>query len=306
MASRKSTKISKKQHTPDYYPVQRTINLGVPGSTLTGTTIADTGKLLSIVNRRLYRQGKLYEVKVDLDMIHTMDSDIEIKVYALSNNWDIQRAWALAKKTYEDAMAHEREVLGNRVARWEDFRVANGVAGAVQLEPQRYTAGSLAISCLDQGEHVNSSVDINGTPTVFTWGTPGAGEIGINLEWTKAGKAAQTPTNTTTDAPYAGVNSDDLNTNEITTLQTSGNNPPYPDTAQVAIWTQVGSLYYRPEAPGHPGMQRLSTGYFHAPCGLVVLQSTGFAPPSGSVRLTAKSGAYKGVAALAMSQETSE
>jgi hypothetical protein len=50
--------VSKKQHSPDYYPIQRNIALGRDGGNLSGTTTVDAGKVLSIVNRRLYRYGK--------------------------------------------------------------------------------------------------------------------------------------------------------------------------------------------------------------------------------------------------------
>ena len=305
MAAKKATaKRTKKQHTPDYYPVQRSVNLGVPGATLTGTNVGDAGKLLSIANRRLYRQGKMYQIKLDLDMIHTMDSDVEIEVYALANTWDIQRGYALARETYERATRDERGSLGNNVARWEDFRVGHGIAGAGHLERTGYFAGTLALTTVTAGEHQVSQVDDSGTTKTFDWSAADGGStLSIIQNWSRSGRAKQDPANVVNDVPYEGVNSDDMSAAEANALQANGNDPPYAVSAPTMIWVKVGSLYYRPEAPISPGMQRLSTGFFDAPCGLFVLKSTGFAPPSGSVRLTAKAGEYKGVAAHAMCQE---
>ena len=52
MAQKKKApaKRTKKQHTPDYYPVQRKIPLGVDGSLLTGTCVGHAGNLLSIAS----------------------------------------------------------------------------------------------------------------------------------------------------------------------------------------------------------------------------------------------------------------
>ena len=76
--------------------------LGVNGGTITGTMQSDAGRVLSQVNRRLYRFGNLYQIKLDLDIPGTtLATAVDIEVYALRNTWDVQRAFALAKKTYD-------------------------------------------------------------------------------------------------------------------------------------------------------------------------------------------------------------
>ena len=152
-AGRKKS-VTKKQHTADYYPIQRNIALGLDGGTLIGTTTVDAGKVLSIVNRRLYRYGKLYNLKIDLDVDVGVGVDTEVEVYALANIWDIQRAYALAKKTYDEAYADERSLGSGQIARWSDFRIATGVDGANELDPVTFDRDSLALTVKNDGEHL--------------------------------------------------------------------------------------------------------------------------------------------------------
>ena len=305
MAKKASSAKTKKQHTPDYYPIVRTIPLGVDGGTLSGTTVADCGKLLSIANRRLYRQGKMYHAKIDLDVDFTVDADIEFEVYALVNNWDIQRAYALARATYDRAMQDEAGVLRNNVARWSDFRVNHGVTGASDLDPVYFELGSLAATIQNHGEHELSEVDVGGTSTTFAWASGIANSLDMIAEWQKAGQVSQTPSGGSSSAAYDGVNSDDLSNTEMVDLREKGDLPPYKQTSSAQVWVRVGTLYYRPAATPTvmAGMTRTSTGFFEAPCGLIALKSTGADLSNGSVRLTVKSGDYKGVSAHAMCQE---
>ena len=85
----------------DYYPVQRTINLR-SSATEVDYYVLDVGRNLSAMNHRLYRQGKTYSVKVDLDPGHAAAS---YDVYALVDTWYVQKAWQLARATYLQNMA---------------------------------------------------------------------------------------------------------------------------------------------------------------------------------------------------------
>jgi hypothetical protein len=297
-AKGKKRSVTKKQHSADYYPIQRNIALGRDGGSLNGTTTVDAGKVLSIVNRRLYRYGKMYNLKIDLDVDISVGADTEVEVYALANIWDIQRAYALAKKTYDEAYADERSLGSGQIARWSDFRIATGVDGAAELDPVTFDRDSLALTVQNEGEHLTSVVDVGGTQTSFTWGSPASGFISVLTEWDKSGNVSTDPQSSSTEAPYAGVNSDDLNSNEMLNLAQRGDSPPYAQSTSGDIYVRVATLYYR---PGATGMSRLSTGFFDAPCGTVVLK-TNNSLANGSVRLTAKAGDYKGVMALDMAQ----
>jgi len=294
--------VTKKQHTPDYYPVQRKIALGADGSTLTGNRLVDAGKLLSVQNRRLYRQGMKYELKIDLDVDITAVPNVQVEVFALADNWDTQRAWALAKATYDRAYADEQNNTAAQLARWRDFRVQSGVTGIVELDPVVYN-DSLAFGVLNAGEHAFSSVDVGGTETFFGWGAASASRLDILDEWIRAGSVGSDPSTGPTTAPYDGVNSDNMSNIEMQNLSTDGNLPPYATTADGENWLKVCSLQMLKATGTGEGLQRLSTGYFSAPCGLVALRITGSNLPNGSILMTAKAGDYKGVMAHRMAQE---
>jgi len=295
-AKGKKRSVTKKQHTPDYYPVQRMITLGRDGGTFSGALAGDTGKLLSIENRRLYRQGMLYQIKLDIDIDITVGVDTEVEVYALANNWDVQRAYALAKDVYDRAHADELSQTAVSKARWSDFRVENGLT-TNEVDPVRYD-NALAIVVKNDGEHEFSSVDKAGTDTTFTWGTAAASRLDILDEWIRSGQVSTDPSNISTTVPYDGVNTDELSNTEMENLQQDGNNPPYSTTSDSDPYVKVASLYFR---PGATGMQRLSTGFFDAPCGIFVLKMNN-ALPNDSVKLTVKAGDYKGVHAQRMCQ----
>lgn len=294
----------KKQHQPDYYPVERRIPIGVFGSNLSGTVVGDCGKLASIVNRRLYRYGKLYRMKVDIDP-WSVTSDFEVEVYALANTWDVQRAFALAKDTWEKASAEERESNSSNTARWRDFRVRHGVNNASVLDPVDYDVNTLALQVNNVGEHEDSSVDKNGAETYFTWRTGTATELGLMSEWIQAGAVQATPSTAETTSPYDGVNSDEMSDIEMEALGSQGNLPPYAQTAPSDVLVKIGTLYIRPGAgpTSSGGLAKLSTGYFDAPCGLFVLKFS-TSRSNGDVSITLQSGDYKGVHALDMCQDS--
>ena len=299
VAKKTPVRKTKKQHTPDYYPVQRKITLGVDGGNLGGNNVADIGKLLSIQNRRLYRQGKLYTAKVDLEIDGTVGVDHYVDVYVLVNNWDTQRAFALAKATYDEAYADELKAQAGQASRWRDFRTDHGLTGFGDIDPVTYDRGNLATSVENHGEHLLSFVDDAGTSKGFTWGQATGSLLSIIAEWDNAGTTSSTPSAASSAAPYGGVNNDALSDIEMQHLGSAGNSPPYNTGNTQGIWVKVCTLY---KQIGAIGLQKLSTGYFEAPCGLIALvANSGLG--NDSLSLTVKSGDYKGVHGLSMCQE---
>ena len=302
-------KLNKKQHTPDYYPVQRRIPLSgtleANGQIISGVMHGDAGKLLSQANRRLYRYGMNYRIKLDLDVSEAVDNGFDVRVFALRNNWDVQRAFALAKKVYDDAYAHELDATASgNLARWRDFRVDDGVTGSIELNPVKNDNVTLAPSVDSDGEHSLSRVDYAGNNVFFTWGNAVAGaSIDIVNEWIQAGRTSADPNVAITNAPYEGVNSDELSDIEMGNLGNHGNSPPYNATSDGDLLYEVGTLRYEPATPSGTGLQKLSTGYFDAPCGLFVIAVTGgINLGAGTVVLTAQAGDYKGTSAAKMCQ----
>jgi hypothetical protein len=291
---------SKKQHTPDYYPVQRKVPLGVFDSAISATTVGDAGRLLSIANRRLMRYGMNYQIKIDLEPNAAgIATPFAVDVYALANTWDVQRAFALSKKTYDEAHADELKVTGNGPARWRDFRVAADVTGAATLVPVRYDQQNQSAIVTNDGEFIDSTVSVGGVERRMSWSTASSSSINILSEWSVSGRASSDPSTVSGNAPYDGVNSDSADNIEMANLGEDGNNPPYNVTSHADLFVKVATIRYQ---PGAEGLQRLSTGYFDAPCGLFVLKHNlgGANLANGTISLCAKAGDYKGVDAKAM------
>ena len=180
----------------DYYPVQRTINLR-SSSTEVDYYVLDVGRNLSAMNHRLYRQGKTYSVKVDLDPGHMAAT---YDVYALVDTWYIQKAWQLARATYLQNMSEERGILTKgQVARWEDFRVSAGLSGHAggELVPARFSNG-LASAADTGGEFALSEITLpdGSTTRTFRWAGTGGAFLGILAEYDKTGDTQTTPQNT--------------------------------------------------------------------------------------------------------------
>ena len=305
MATKAKPKKMKKQHTPDYYPVQRTIPMSgtqaANGQIVAGTMVADAGRLLSQSNRRLYRYGMNYRIKLDLDVSEAIAQGFNVEVFALRNNWDVQRAFALAKEAYDKAVADELDMTN--AGRWSDFRVSDGVTGAIDLHPVTIDNATLAETVLASGEHALSLVDRAGTGVNFSWGLASATNISIRDEWIQSGNTSSEPGTPLTSAPYDGLTADNMSDVEMTGLTNNGNDPPYNATSDGDLLYRVGILRYEPATPTGTGLQKLSTGFFDAPCGLFVIKvSAGINLPAGIVSMTAQAGKYKGIAADKMCQ----
>ena len=142
MASKKSTKkTSSKSKAKSFYPTVLGSKLGSTTETQTARTL-DVGRALSLLNRRMYRYARCYSVKIDMNI----NAGQTVEVYALRNDWAIQKGLQLAYKQYLHNTADERANLGTHTARWEDFRVEDGVGGSTNVmlptlhdEPVSYT-----------------------------------------------------------------------------------------------------------------------------------------------------------------------
>jgi hypothetical protein len=85
-----------------------------------------------------------------------------------------------------------------------------------------------------------------------------------------------------------------LDTAAAQAISELGNNPPYNANGYgSSVWVKVGTLHLA------AGRQRLSTGYFRAPMGMIVLSGVGTIP-SADIQVEVKGGDYKGVMSHSM------
>lgn len=281
---------SYKQLKADYYPVQRVVNLASTATEVDYYTL-HVDRCLSNMNHRLYRQGKTYSVKIDLDPSEA----VAYTVYALVDTWYIQKAWQLARSTYMRATAEERAVMSKQqIARWEDFRVKSGLSGSAgQLVPRKYSNG-LAGSADTAGDYQYSLITLADGTTArnFTWSGTAGIDLGILEEFDKSGDTDASPASTSADKAYSGVDPN-LSELQMDVMAERGDNPPY-DGANfnARVWVKIGVLN---AAAAHG---KLSTGYFNAPCGIVAIQpSVASTAINGQLTLSAQAGDYKGIKA---------
>jgi len=282
MASKKGMK---------HYPVLRECMLTQP-LPAGNRTFCDVPRNLSQINHRLYRQSRVYEVSISIDA--DLDDNTSIDVYALANTWMVHKALQMAKDAFDESNSEELEMLNGRTARWNDFRVHNGISGTGTYEATTFLKGTLAATPYTAGEFDFSQVvDQTGTIRTFTWGTPTSSRYSIIEEYDASGNTSWDPTYPATGA-YNGL-LPNLEPGAAHALQEDGNRPPYDDQdIGQAIWVKVGTLHLG------PGRQRLSTGFFQAPCGMVILDGTGVLGSNGSISMEVKAGDYKGVKAPSM------
>ena len=283
-----------------YFPVVRKMELGFQGGIgLQPNAYGDAGSMLSRQNNRLYRYGKMYDLKIDATAALTPGTTVEI--FALANTWYVQKAFEEAKSVYDQAYENEMDnVNQSSIARWRDFRARtkdiesfSGLyAAAYPVTSDVNVSGSTPIT---GGSFIDSLVeDSTGATRHFTWDVAvTSASYGIMQEYDLAGNQTRTPATGTGTMPYADLEADSSAT-EGASLQTDGQDPPYVATNFPDWFVKVGEL-----SVGTAGQTKLSTGYFHAPCGVFVIRSsTGNVLDLGdNLSLEVRAGNYKGVLA---------
>lgn len=246
---------------------------------------------LSKTNRRLYRQSRYYTAKIDLDV----NAAQAVDVFVLSDSWMTHKALQMGYSMYQENSKDERARLNDdSIARWEDFRVTSGTTFQL-VDPVQYS-NTLAPTMLAAGSFLNTFVeDATGVTKSFTWGAGGASRYSLIEEYDKAGNAQSMPTTSTGDVPYDDLLADD-SAAMANNLQNRGDNPPYDQNGVNADrqWVKVATL-------GTGATQKLSTGFFTAPCGIVLIKEPGSATVNAAtLTWEVKAGDYKGVHAPSM------
>jgi len=281
-----------KKKSMKHYPVVRSAPISAGAA---ANTLVDSAAFLSKLNRRLYRYGRNYSMKVDVRPDYAGPA---IEVFALRDDWAVQKAFQMAYQVYLDNTIDEREKLASRqVARWEDFRIRDGVTLAInQANPVLHQPAGGA-SALNAGEFALSFVeDGAGVSHTFTWGAAAVGRYSILEEYDRAGNAQKNPEGDTNTGPYGDI-STDVDASIMQSLQENGAEPPYSADGVNSDrpWVRIAVL-----GSGAAGQQKLSSGFFTAPCGLILLKGFTETSEAYSVEIEAKSGDYKGVHAPSM------
>lgn len=304
----------KKLKPLEFFPVQRkhTLSAVYTGPLpATPTAYGDVGAIMSRSNSRMYRFGKLYRAKFDLDI--NAPAGTLITVMGLANTWYVQKAYEEAKFNFDEAYENEKENINkDQRARWFDFRCRfSGLASVDSYDTVQQpwvfptvaslaAPGSLVGGAITQGQVVDSLVeDSAGVTRFFTWndaaGFVGADEYSIMDEYQLAGNQDRTPDVATGDMPYSDLEADSSQV-EGSALQTRGQDPPYLGVGFPNLWVKVGELEVLAS-----GATRLSTGFVDLPCGVFSLTTNAGNIAdvllSGDLSIEVSSGNYKGVRA---------
>ncbi len=252
-----------------YYPVQNRVFFNNPVGT--GMRILQVNKALSGTNRRLYRQNRVYSVKVDA----VGNGNMLLDVYRLRDTFMLQRGYGLAMREWNESYDNAEEVTKeSNIARWRDFRIATiPTVGDTECAPVTMRASG-ANAVLD-------TVQIDKWNTALSYTTAGASRdfglfsdantFGIIEEYDKQGVVQRQPSTATVSAAYEDLKAD-LDDNEVSNLQLSGNEPPYDADSSTpnSVLEYVGTVFIDNTA----GTQKMSTGYFDAPLGVVFVSGT--------------------------------
>lgn len=291
MAKRSAKKTNKKK---TYFPVSRIHNLKPLQNNQT-TFMIRADKALCVTNHRLYRQSRVYSVKLNLDP--NFDPNTTLEVYAIDPTWASMNAY---KRAYETFVTNSKEERSSTDARWNDFRVEPGFDAADELFPHRKQLVSGNHVTIPDGEYLYSEVhDVGGNVKRFSWsGSSSSSLFNIIDEYDLHANTDASPSSPVNGVPYDGLE-DELDAGQSDHLQNDGNNPPYAlSTLDNDVLTKITTLAANPQA------QRLSTGYFDAPCGFILIKASAPVPLSATtlttVTLVCKEGDYKGVHAMSM------
>ena len=275
---------------------------------------------LNLVNRRLYRQHKVYTAKVSLS--NPNEDQAPIGVYVLRNTWAVRKAAALAKHIYDKAVREERAVVGN--ARWHDFRInpsgswsnASYATCPLAVDGTVNPSGAykaLTLGSSADGEYQFSEVEVttsSGTEQLkgFTLSpSSGFNQYSIFAEYQAMGPTTSETPVFNSQGGYDRATGTSFEDENVQDLLNKGNLPPYNagDLGLDTPWVKVGEI-----GRLSTGGMVTSTGFFEAPLGFVMLQgyqkiitdpsaSTGneIATSAQLAEIEVKMGDYKGVMA---------
>jgi hypothetical protein len=267
------------------YPVQRCIPLGRsttqnPAST---NAVVHVPWILSQVNRRLYRQHGMYRVNIQLEQSPTATS---YDVYALANTWWVRNALKAAHKAYYTAMSDELEQT--KPARWHDFIIDDGLTSTDHLHAMLYD-GSASVA-VEGGEWSPSLIELPSSAQAsfrLSGATTGT-YYNVFTEYDAMQNAPASPATPATGG-YDGL-LETFDAENVQLLQEQGNLPPYDPDNLPDVWVHVGKIY----SNNAGGAQRLSTGWFDAPLGVVYIPGLNSLGNSG-LCIDIAAGSYKGV-----------
>lgn len=300
MVKRKATKID---------DTQRTLSIFSP-STSVGAMTCHVPDLLMRANRRQYEQSRAYDVQVQVVM-EDSGASRNYEIYTLSNAWWVKRSIEMAKGVYQDVTKKERALLGDGVAKYNDFIISctTGAAGNFANLNQYVPASSgdditaaevASDESLYESTLVSDAKDDDGDTmgfTVLAEDTTGPGVFNIFDQYLLS--RSVTPDADTRAGPYADLF--DVDEDALAALQQDGDLTPWDADAFPSPFVMADALAY----DANPALaNRTITRTITAPLGIVIIKKSSLNTEADFLAdekflLHVRKGTYKGVHAPA-------
>lgn len=293
-----------KRNDPSYrrigsarYPVERTQTYSIgAGSTI----LIDVAKTLSAQNHRLYRQGRLYHVKLSVTDHSPQAGDLtkqQYQIWTIPDTWYVKKAWELAFASREEQFAETNRPKG----RWDDFRV--GWSSAYQTGTLGL-AGDMASLVSDEAQlaKVHDATDSADHGFVmFGAARDTANNLyGMIEQYDQTGNTVQNQPSASADEAYANLKPDAGMVDAAGDLKAfQGDNAPY-DMDSFNGADDGGAVMQPVLSTTEDGVGRTTLSLF-APLGLLKVtngSTGGGGGIAGSIQVTVSPGNYKGVKAL--------
>lgn len=280
------------------YPVVRKFTIDTNG---TNDVYVDIGQCLSLINHRLYRQGRNYRVRVSIT------SPVAVAgaaITTLPDSWWARRAYNKVKDLWMKRIADIKAVQGNRsIGRWNDFKVGYDATHRTNftsaLKPVLVTDATgtqAAMATSNEEWNLSELLDNDGNDNTFrmlsTASTSNVFNIlqaYSNVDNVFAPDPDETGSGSQIYAEFAPV----AGGGDASDMDDQGDFPPYHETAFPQMEVLQSQLVCTD--PSAAGIQRLSSGYFDAPLGLIRIGS----PTNNELTIEVQAGDYKGVHAPA-------
>ena len=283
----------------------RLVNSG--GQDIAGSksgSYVDVSRVLSHVNQRLYRQGRMYMVRVGFATGSTTGA---LSVQALQNSWMVRKAWKAGLKAYNAATRDDRARSGQ--GRWKDFRIhmddvqydGGGTTSYTWAQPDGITLGTAddyQTKVYSQEEPGNGNLlefHMIGSDSTNNRNTDSTGSLGLlsNYDAMDSVTVDDPPNPTSSAAAYQALNDSSGDDTQGDRMLAEGDFPPYNPVALQHAYQKYEINTAAANGPAH------MTPWIAAPCGLLKLNGFG---SDGTVPIVVEvmHGNYKGVLAEAI------
>jgi len=277
---------------------------GSSDSPYSDSVYIDTAQCLSLLNRKLVRQGQIFRIRNMRFFTNDTSPNATIKVGVIPRTWVSRNSWVKAKALWDKLNRQVTEDVGRRsiYPKWHDFKVfmdvnhfdehGDGSTSDVNLLPVDFDDDAMQTGEWEYSEFSDSGATSNNYYASMMGdhvGSTGAWSlVGIitaygesrtypQIDQTSTGDLVPTALDT---GPWARLFGDDDQTQDvISDLETKNDSPPYSRVHYIG-----GTDFDDGTCVGYTRMQTLSqtsgtatfsVPSFTAPCGLIRIEIDG-------------------------------